>query len=154
MEEIETASIRIRRLVESDLEAMIAIDAQGAKRRRDGYLQLKLKESLEGTGIEVSLAAEIHGSMLGFLLARVYYGEFGALERVAVLDTIGVHPEFHHQGIADALMRQLRTNLAGLNIQCLRTEVSWKNQDLLAFFHHQGFNPATRLCLDLSLERP
>ena len=153
MENFETATTLVRRLAASDLEAMITIDAQGAGRRRDGYLQLKLKESIEETGIQVSLAVEIDGAMVGFLLARVYYGEFGSMEKVAVLDTIGVHPEFRHHGVADALMQQLRTNLTGLSIQTLRTEVSWENQDLLAFFHHQGFNPASRLCLDLNLDQ-
>ncbi len=153
MEDIENANTLVRRLVESDLERVIAIDAQGAGRRRDGYLQHKLKQNIEETGIQVSLAAEVDGSLVGFLLARVYYGEFGAMERVAVLDTIGVHPEFRHHGVDDSLMGQLRTNLQGLSIQTLRTEVSWENQDLLAFFHYQGFNPAARLCLDLSLDQ-
>jgi ribosomal protein S18 acetylase RimI-like enzyme len=106
------------------------------------------------SGIKISLAAELDGLFAGFLLARVYYGEFGTMEPAAVLDTIGVHPDFRHQGIGTALMRQLRTNLRGLGVPRLQTEVHWDNRDVLAFCHHEGFRPAQRFCLDLDLEAP
>jgi len=89
--------------------------------------------------------------VIGFVLARVYYGEFGVTERVAVLDVIDVHPDFRGRGAAAALVDQLRTNLLGLGIQTLQTEVSWDDQELLAFFRHEGFRLAQRLCLDLDL---
>ena len=50
------------------------------------------------------------------------------------------------------LIDQLRTVL-GLGIRTLQTEVSWCNPELLAFFHHEGFQPAPRFCLDLDLEK-
>ena len=70
-----------------------------------------------------------------------------------MLDTLGVHPARRGHGVGRALMRQLCTNLLGLGIRALQTEVGWENQELLAFFHHEGFRPAQRLCLDLDLER-
>ena len=100
---------------------------------------------------QVSLAAELDGILVGFLLARVWTGEFGLTEPVAVLDTIGVHPEFQHHGVGDALLDQLATNLRGLDVATLRTEVAWDGFELLRFFHHDGFRPAPRLCLDLDL---
>jgi len=47
----------------------------------------------------------------------------------------------------------LRTNLLGLGIAKLQTEVSWQNLEMLSFFNHEGFEPAARLCLDLDLEK-
>lgn len=142
----------VRRLQSADLEAVIAIDAKTSGRRRGEYLELKLKQALSDTGIEVSLAAELGGDLVGFLLARVYYGEFGSLEPVAVLDTIGVRPDRHGHGVGRALLAQLRTNLLGLGIQQLQTEVAWDNMELIRFFHREGFRPAARFCLDLDLE--
>jgi len=43
----------------------------------------------------------------------------------------------------------LLVNLAGLGVGTLRTEVAWEDALLLGFFHHQGFKPAPRLCLEL-----
>lgn len=148
----ETRDIVVRRLRPQDLEAVIALDAKITGRRREEYFKLKLKQALADTGIEVSLGAELDGIFVGFLLARVYYGEFGALERVAVLDTMDVHPDFRGRGVGSALIDQLRVNLLGLGIRTLQTEVSWSEPGLLTFFNREGFAPAPRFCLDLDLE--
>lgn len=141
----------VRNLRPEDLEAVIALDARHVGRRRDEYFKTKLQQNLAETGIKVSLAAEVEGIFAGFLLARVYYGEFGAPEPVAVLDTIGVHPDFRRRGVGMMLVRQLGLNLKGLNVSRLQTEVSWDEIDLLRFFHSQDFRPAERFCLDLDL---
>jgi ribosomal protein S18 acetylase RimI-like enzyme len=153
MENLETTNVFVRRLRPDDLDAVIALDARNTGRRRDEYFKLKLAQALSDTGIVLSLAVEADSMFAGFLLARVFYGEFGSTEQVAMLDTLGVHPARRGQGVGDALLRQLRTNLLGLGIRKLQTEVSWDDQKLLAFFHHEGFRPASRLCLDLDLER-
>jgi ribosomal protein S18 acetylase RimI-like enzyme len=153
METEDTAAeLVVRNLRPADLDAVIALDARTAGRRRDEYLKLKLRQALSDTGIEVSLAADLRGELAGFLLARVYYGEFGTLEPVAVLDTIGVRPDLRGHGVGRALVEQLRTNLLGLGIGNLQTEVAWDNLELIRFFHRSGFRPAERLCLELDLE--
>ena len=143
--------VMVRNLRPSDLEAVIRIDARNVGRRRDEFFRLKLNQALADTGITVSLAAELDGALIGFLLARVFYGEFGVTERVAVMDVIDVHPDFRGHHVAAALLDQLRTNLLGLGIRTLRTEAGWDSHDLLAFFHREGFVMAQRLCLDLDL---
>jgi len=143
--------VMVRRLLPADLEAVISLDARITGRSRSEYFKLKLDQNLKQTGIVVSLAAELDGLFAGFLLARVYYGEFGILEPVAVLDTIGVHPDFQRKGVGAALMDQLRTDLSGLGVPRLQTEVGWAEPHLIAFFHHEGFQPAARFCLDLDL---
>jgi len=144
----------VRNLRPEDLEAVIALDARIVGRRREDYFRVKLRENLDDTGIKVSLAAERDGLFCGFLLARVYYGEFGMLEPVAVLDTIGVHPDFRGHGVGASLLRQLRLNLSGLGVSRLRTEASWDDLPMVGFFQHEGFRPAPRFCLDLDLTVP
>ncbi|MFQ5876347.1 MAG: GNAT family N-acetyltransferase [Acidobacteriota bacterium] len=144
----------VRDLRPEDLEAVTAVDARCVGRRREDYLRLKLRETLKETGIRASLAAEADGCFCGFLLARVYYGEFGVLEPVTVLDTIDVDPDFRGRGVGAALLRQLRMNLSALGVARLRTEVGWEELGLLNFFHHEGFRPAPRLCLELDLGAP
>jgi GNAT superfamily N-acetyltransferase len=143
----------IRKLRPQDLEEVIALDAKAVGRRREEFFKLKLKQAMSDTGIQMSLGAELDGTFVGFLLARVYYGEFGAPEPVAVLDTMGVHPDFRGRGVGAELIDQLRTNLLGLGIRTLQTEVGWNNPELLTFFQREGFEPAPRFCLDLDLER-
>ena len=148
----EEDRIVVRSLRPDDLERVIAVDAKNGGKRREEYFKVKLEQNLAETGVKVSLAAELEGCFTGFLLARVYYGEFGAPEPVAVLDTFGVHPDFGRQGIGTALLEQLCKNLDDLGVHSLRTEVSWDDPTLLAFFQRRGFRPAERLCLDLNLD--
>jgi len=144
--------IIVRNLRPEDLEQVIAVDAKNSGNRREEYFKVKLAQNLSETGVKISLASEVESCFAGFLLARVYYGEFGAPEPVAVLDTFSVHPEFRRQGIGTALLDQLCKNLTGLGVRSLHTEVSWDDPSLLAFFHRQGFHPAARFCLDLNLD--
>ena len=145
--------IAVRALTPRDVDRVITIDALNTGRRRDEFFRLKSRQALADTGIMVSLVAELDGHVVGFLLARVYYGEFGTTEPVAVMDTLGVHPDFTGRRAASALIDQLRTNLLGLGICSLQTEVSWDNPALMTFLQHEGFTLAPRLCLDLDLER-
>jgi len=145
--------VLVRNLKPDDIVAITSIDASAVGRRRDRFLALKIKQAFSDTGIAVSLAAEVDAHVVGFLLARLYYGEFGVVEPAAVLDVVGVHPDYRGRHVAAALVDQLRTNLLGLGITTLQTEVQWGNPDLITFFQHEGFTLAPRLCLDLDLAR-
>lgn len=151
MENLEFDSITVRRLLPDDLDRVTRLDAKVTGRSRSEYFKVKLAQNLAETGIKISLAAEQDSLFVGFLLARVYYGEFGLMEPTAVLDTIGVNPDFQGQGVGQALLRQLTMDLRGLGVEHLQTEVGWENQGLLTFFQREGFNPAPRFCLELEL---
>ena len=149
---LETEPVNVRRLRPDDLERVIALDARLVGRRRDEFFKVKLAMAMNETGIEVSLAGELDGLFTGFLIARVFYGEFGMMEPSAVLEVLGVHPDFRGRGVGRAMLQQLRTNLLGLGVNTLRTEVAWDDFDLLAFFDRQGFSPAARLCLERAID--
>jgi ribosomal protein S18 acetylase RimI-like enzyme len=97
--------------------------------------------------VRVSLVAERDGRPVGFIMARVDFGEFGRMEPTAVMDTIGVDPDYRQQGIGRALLSQLLVNLMTLRIERIRTELDWRDRDLLAFLDRCGFWPSQQLCL-------
>jgi ribosomal protein S18 acetylase RimI-like enzyme len=97
----------VRSLEAKDVEAIVALDARIVGRRRDGYLRPKLAEALKDVGIRASLVVEHDGRPAGFLLAKVWYGEFGELDPVAVLDTIGVDPLLRAHGLATEMSTRL-----------------------------------------------
>jgi len=143
-------SIVVRRLRPEDLERVVRIDAKILGRERAQYFQSVLERNLRDTGVQVSLAAEQDGAFVGYLLARAWYGEFGIVEPYAVLEAIGVHPDFQRCGVGAALLEQLVLNLNALGLRRVRTEVEWRDRELMNFFHRAGFAPASRLCLDLA----
>jgi ribosomal protein S18 acetylase RimI-like enzyme len=84
-------------------------------------------------------------------MARVDFGEFGRMEPTAVMDTIGVDIEYRDQGVGRALLSQLLINLATLRIERIRTEIDWRDRDLLAFLDRCGFRPSQQLCFEHAL---
>jgi ribosomal protein S18 acetylase RimI-like enzyme len=80
-------------------------------------------------------------------MARVERGEFGSLEPEAVIDTIGVDARIGHKRVGSALVSQLMTNLQGLRVERVRTEVEWNSFGLLSFLDRMGFRPSRRLAL-------
>jgi ribosomal protein S18 acetylase RimI-like enzyme len=144
--------IPIRSMIAEDLAAIVGIDKQITGRGRQAYYKRKLAEAMEESAVRVSLVAEIDHKVAGFVMARVDFGEFGHTEAEAVLDTIGIDPSCGHKRVATALLSQLVTNLAGLRVERLRTEVGWNHFGLLSFLDRMGFRPHTRLALRRAID--
>lgn len=139
--------VPVRSMTPDDLAGIVGIDKRITGRNRESYFQRKLAEALDESAVRVSLTAEVDGSVAGFVMARVDFGEFGRTEPEAVMDTIGVAPRFGHKGIATALLSQLTINLIGLRIERVHTEVDWNHFGLLSFLDRMGFRPRQRLAL-------
>lgn len=149
---LPTDDIAVRALLADDLTAVVKIDEASMGRPREEYYRAKFREACEEAGgPRTSLVAEVDGHAVGFLLAKVYYGEFGQAEPVAVIDSVGVDPRYRGKHIGQALLRQLLMNLQALRIERVRTEVDWEQLDLLHFLQRNGFAPARRFCLERSL---
>jgi len=149
---LEADRTAVRLMNERDLEAVVKIDAAASGRRRPRYFELMLERAVKQAALQVSLAAEVDGNVVGFVIASLYYGEYGVTEPTASLDAIGVDPAYRGQHIGKALLRQLRLNLSALRVTTLRTEVSWDDFGLLAFLKKENFSPARRLCLECALD--
>jgi len=148
---LPTDTIVVRSAGEADLDAIVRVDAAAGGISRTQYLYRRLKMALGEGGIRLALVGEVDGSVVGFVLAAVDYGEFGRTVPSAVIDAIGVHPDFRGHHIGAALFRQVEMQLVALGIESVRTEVAWDQVELLGFFRHAGYVPAPRLCLQKTL---
>ncbi len=150
---LETDAVLVRSLKSSDLDALVEIDAAASGgRRRPRYFERMVERAVQKADFQASLAAELDDRTVGFVLATLFYGEYGLTEPSASIDAIGVAPEYRGRRVGRALLRQLLLNLAALRIQRVRTEVAWNDFDLLAFFERNGFAPAGRICLERQLD--
>lgn len=147
------SDIVVRALKASDLEDVIRIDAKNYGSPRREYYRLKLEQALNETSVRMSLGAELDGMLVGFLLGSMFYGDFGVPEPLGTLDALGVHEAFARRGVATALWEQFVTNLEGLRIERIRTQVAWSNWEMMSFFQKVGFHPGAHVCLDRELTR-
>jgi GNAT superfamily N-acetyltransferase len=144
-------AVHVRLATLDDLDALVAIDERLMGRRRREYFRRRLLEAMRDSDVLVSLVAEADARVVGFLLARVHFGEFGVAETRGIVDAIGVHPDAQGQGVGAALFGQLEQNLRALRVERIQTLVGWRQQDLLGFLAKRGFEPAPVFCLEAPL---
>ena len=135
----------VRTLRAEDLDGIVHIDQRVTGRRRESYIQHLVQEALTDSDVRVSLVARVDGIAAGFVAARTDFGDFGRAEPVAILDTIGVDPDYAHAGLGHALLSQLFVNLEGLRVERVETVAARENFGLLGFLYDIGFAPSQRL---------
>lgn len=135
----------VRLLSAKDLDEVVRIDSRITGRDRRAFVSHALDEALRESGVRISLAARVDGVMAGYVMARADLGDFGRTEPVAVIDTLGVSPEYAHHGVGHALLQQLFLNLDALRIERVETVVAARALELLGFFYDVGFAPGQRL---------
>ncbi|HSN32735.1 MAG TPA: GNAT family N-acetyltransferase [Ideonella sp.] len=135
----------VRTMTEDDLAPIARIDRALTGRDRSLYIRSRLAEALGDGGIRVSLTARMDDTVVGYLMARADLGDFGRAEPVAVVDTVGVDPDYQRRGIGRALMAQLVANLGALRVERIETLVSLRDLPLLGFLAALGCTPAQRL---------
>ena len=144
-ERLARDSADVRSMTPGDLRAIVRIDRSITGRDRGAYLQAKLAEAMDDSGVRVSLAAHHDGAAIGYLMARVDLGDFGRTEPVAIIDTLGVDPNSTRHGIGRALLSQLFANLGALRVERVETVVGARELGLLGFLFGVGFAPSQRL---------
>ncbi len=152
VEEPGTDLVTVRAMHASDVAAVVHIDAVAGGRARPRYFELMIERSVKSTKLQISLVAESEGRVVGFVIASLYYGEFGMTETTASMEAIGVEPASRRHRVAHSLLVQLRRNVAAIGATSIRTEVEWNDFDLLAFLRSEGFIPSMRLCLERSVD--
>jgi GNAT superfamily N-acetyltransferase len=142
----------VRAMGPGDLADIVRIDRAITDRDRTAYMQGKLNEAMVDSAIRVSLTARLDGAIVGYLMASADLGDFGRTEPVAVLDTIGVDPDYAHRGVGHALLSQLFANLGALRIERVETIVAPRDLALLGFLYDVGFAPSQRIPLARRLD--
>ncbi|HET9820209.1 MAG TPA: GNAT family N-acetyltransferase [Burkholderiaceae bacterium] len=135
----------VRTMTGADLDAIVRIDRSITGRDRRDYITARLAEAMDDTSVRVSLAARCDGTVVGYLMARADLGDFGRSEPVAVIDTLGVDPDYARRGVGRAMLSQLAANLGALHVERVETIVPLRDLALLSFLHAVGFEPAQRL---------
>ncbi len=145
--------IRIRLMKADDVDAVVAIDEKVFNTPRREYYETKF-EKLFGSNdyIPASLVAETEdGRVVGFIMGELYIGQYGISQEGATLDTIGVDPDYQHQGIGQQLLNEFLEHLKRLGVQKVNTLVDWNDARLIRFFSANRFAPSRTINLERTL---
>ena len=152
---LDSSKISVRPMKDTDRDAVVEIDKAVAGRERSDYIASKLAwATAENRGVPLaSLVAEYEGRVVGFVMGEIYLGEFGSPGDKAALDTVGVHPDFQHQGVGHRLFEEFLRVAKEAGVKRLLTLVEWNDKQLIHFFNSVGFSPAGTLNLQLEIEK-
>jgi len=146
-------TLKIRLMKAEDFDAVVAIDQKILKASRTEYYEVKFEKLFKTRDyLPASLVAEKEdGTVVGFVMGEIYMGEYGIFQEEARLDTIGVDPEYQHQGVGEQLMNEFMDHLKSLGVQKVNTLVDWNNSNLIRFFSANRFGPSKTINLERSL---
>lgn len=149
-----TNGLKIRRLVRTDLERVIAIDRANSGRARRRFFERRLAAATAHPEDFVQVGVMREGALRGFAFAHVLRGEFGRERLAAVLDAIGVELESRERGVGQSLIEGLAGKLRAVGARILHSQAEWSDPELLPFFAASGFELAPRLALERSVTEP
>jgi ribosomal protein S18 acetylase RimI-like enzyme len=146
------SAVKIRLMQADDFAAVIRIDEKVLKAARPEYYTLKFEELVQSTDrLPTSLVAEAEdGTVVGFVMGELFIGEYG-ISHEATLDTIGVDPDYQHQGIGKQLLKEFMDHLKALGARKICTLVDSNDSIMMHFFSANQFGPSKTINLERSL---
>jgi len=147
------STIKIRLMEVYDFNAVVRIDEKVFKASRSDYYRLKFETLVQSPDhLPTSLVAEKEdGTVVAFVMGKLYIGEYGISDEKATLDTIGVDPDYQHKGIGQQLIREFIDHLRSLHVQKVDTLVDGNDSELMHFFTENRFIPSKTINLERSL---
>ena len=163
--EIISNELKIRVLGENDLDAVVEIDKKIFGKKRRTFWKRKI--TYADIYPRPALVAELKGNVVGFIMGYVSGWEFGVPDTIGWIDTLGVDPAYHRQGIGRTLFNALIENfkhsgkektleskldkpkIEGVNV--VYTLTNWNDWDLLQFYNAMGFKKGEMLNLKLQI---
>ncbi len=141
--------VKLRILTIKDLDSVAEIDFSLLGKMRKTYWETRL-ERVETSGVP-SLAAEVDGKVIGFILGNASGWEYGIPDNVGWIDTLGVIKAFQKQGVARLLFNEMVSMFRKVGVDTLYVFVNWRDWDLLMFFDRMGFKRGEMINLEMKI---
>ena len=146
------STFKIRLMQVDDFAAVTRIDEKVLQAARPEYYTLKFEELVQSTDrLPTSLVAVADdGTVVGFIMGELFIGEYG-ISQEATLDTIGVDPDYQHQGVGKQLLKEYMDHLKALGARKINTLVDSNDSIMMHFFKANQFGPSKTINLERSL---
>jgi ribosomal protein S18 acetylase RimI-like enzyme len=137
-------NIKTRLMEATDLNAVVEIDEKLVNQPRRDYFEEKFELLFKsGEYVPTSFVAEDEsGKVIGFIMGKLYIGEYGLSNDGAAVDSIGVDPDCQRKGIGDQLMNAFIVHLRQLDVKKINTLVDKNNEQMMHYFGAEQFSPS------------
>ncbi len=145
-------TIKIRLMEVKDFNAVVRIDEQVLKVSRLEYYEQKFELLFKsGEYLPTSFVAEDENeTVVGFIMGKLYIGEYGISGEGAAVDAVGVDPDYQRQGIGKKLMNEFVNHLKQLGVKKINTLVDKNDTRMMLYFDTNQFIPSKAV---INLER-
>jgi len=148
----DISKLIIRNLQQDDFTQIVHIDSLATGYPRDHYFERKFRRILGSDAqLQLVLVAEIDKKVIGFIMGEANIGEYGIVESVASVDTIGLEPEYKRSGVGKIMLDEYCSVAERAGIELMTTLVPSDWPDIIEFFKANDFKPARILAFDRNL---
>jgi len=144
--------IKIRLMEYEDLKDVVGIDEKTLKVSRLEYYEQKFELFFKsGEYLPTSFVAQDENeTIVGFIMGKLYIGEYGISGEGAAVDAVGVDPDYQRQGIGKKLMNEFVCHLKQLGVEKINTLVDKNDTRMTLYFEANQFSPSKAI---INLER-
>ena len=144
--------IKIRLMEYEDLKDVVGIDEKTLEVSRLEYYEQKFELFFKsGEYLPTSFVAQDENeTIVGFIMGKLYIGEYGISGEGAAVDAVGVDPDYQHQGIGKKLMNEFVYHLRQLGVKKINTLVDKNDTRMTLYFEANQFSPSKAI---INLER-
>jgi len=145
-----TPELTVRSVHLEDWGPVVELEAALTGTSKGQYWKQVLERFLRADGC-IGLAAATTDRLEGYLFGEVRALEFGS-DPCGWVFALGVQPGATRQGVASALLAEVRTRFRAMGVGKVRTMVERNDVPLLSLFRSQGFvgGPYVQLELDIA----
>lgn len=137
--ELKMSDLALRSLYPEDIDQVSIIESSLTGSPRRVFLEKRLAVATAIPESFITCAALDDKKLAGYAFARILEGEFGAKSAIAVLDDIGVSPDYRNKGVGKLILSGVERRMKNKNIRILQTQVAWSNHSMIRFFASTGF---------------
>jgi ribosomal protein S18 acetylase RimI-like enzyme len=145
-------TIKVRLMEEKDFQDVVRIDEKVLKISRLEYYEQKFELFFKsGEYLPTSFVAQNENeTIVGFIMGKLYIGEYGISEEGAAVDAVGVDPDYQRRGIGEKLMEEFVYHLRQLGVKKINTLVDKNDTRMMLYFGANQFSPSKAV---INLER-
>ncbi|MHA1448001.1 MAG: GNAT family N-acetyltransferase [Candidatus Hodarchaeales archaeon] len=147
----EALNVKIRSLSLDDLPKIKQIEKKILFSKDQEHIEISVPDYIKEGPEEATLGAEIDGELIGFLIGRTSYWEYGNSFKTGWIVAMGILPSFQGHGIGKILGNRIINYFKKEKVRRIKAIVDWDQSDLIAYFKTLGFSKSTEFVLHKDL---